>query len=66
VAIANDLEIAVRAADIVTSATLSTEQLIKGDWLQLGPHIDLIGAYRPDMREVNDADLLHFAWGQRR
>lgn len=52
-----DLESAVRAADIVTSATMSTEPLIKGDWLQAGQHIDLIGAYRPDMREADDAAL---------
>jgi ornithine cyclodeaminase/alanine dehydrogenase-like protein (mu-crystallin family) len=57
VTIADDLEQAVRAADIVTSATMSTDPLIKGDWLQPGTHVDLIGAYRPDMREVDDAAL---------
>ena len=56
--VATDLEQAVRAADIVTSATMSTDPLIKGDWLQPGQHIDLIGAYRPDMREVDDTALL--------
>lgn len=55
--VADDLEAAVRAADIVTSATMSTEPLIKGEWLQPGQHIDLIGAYRPDMREVDDIAL---------
>lgn len=58
VAIADDLEAAVRAADIVTSATMATDPLIKGDWFQPGQHIDLIGAYRPDMREVDDTALL--------
>jgi len=58
VAITEDLEAAVRAADIVTSATMSTEPLIKGAWLQAGQHVDLIGAYRPDMREVDDEALL--------
>ncbi len=58
VAIADDLETAVRAADIVTSATMSTAPLIMGDWLQPGQHIDLIGAYRPDMREADDAAIL--------
>ena len=56
--VATDLEQAVRAADIVTSATMSTDPLIRGDWLQPGQHIDLIGAYRPDMREVDDTALL--------
>lgn len=55
--IAEDLEAAVRQADIVTSATMSTTPLIQGDWLQPGQHIDLIGAYRPDMREADDAAL---------
>ena len=57
VAIAGDLETAVRGADIITSATMSTEPLIKGDWLQAGQHVDLIGAYRPDMREADDNAL---------
>ena len=57
-AIADDLETAVRQADIITSATMSTTPLIKGDWLQPGQHVDLIGAYRPDMREVDDTALL--------
>ncbi|MFD2739648.1 ornithine cyclodeaminase family protein [Sulfitobacter aestuarii] len=55
--VAEDLEVAVRGADIVTSATMSSTPLIKGDWLQPGQHIDLIGAYRPDMREADDAAL---------
>ncbi|ASP19959.1 delta(1)-pyrroline-2-carboxylate reductase [Antarctobacter heliothermus] len=54
---AEDLETAVRVADIVTSATMSTDPILKGDWFQPGQHIDLIGAYRPDMREVDDTAL---------
>lgn len=57
VTIAADLESAVKQADIVTCATMSTDPLIKGEWLQPGQHIDLIGAYRPDMREVDDTAL---------
>ena len=55
--VADDLEAAVGAADIVTSATMSTEPLLKGEWFKPGQHVDLIGAYRPDMREVDDAAL---------
>lgn len=54
VRIAPDLEAAVKEADIIASATMTSEPIIKGDWLQPGQHIDLIGAYRPDMREVDD------------
>jgi ornithine cyclodeaminase len=49
-----DLEAAVRAADIICTATMSKEPLVMGEWLQPGQHLDLIGAYRPDMREVDD------------
>lgn len=52
--VSTDLESAVRSADIVTSATMSTEPILKGKWLQPGQHIDLIGAFRPDMREADD------------
>ncbi|PZQ97823.1 MAG: ornithine cyclodeaminase [Cereibacter sphaeroides] len=52
-----DLESAVRAADIIATATMSHEPLIRGEWLQPGTHLDLIGAYRPDMREVDDETL---------
>jgi len=53
----DDLETAVAQADIIGSATMSTEPLIKGAWLKPGQHLDLIGAYRPDMREVDDEAL---------
>ena len=55
--VAADLETAVRRADIVTSATMVTEPILNGEWFQPGQHIDIIGAYRPDMREVNDAAI---------
>lgn len=54
---APDLESAVGEADIITSATMSTEPLLKGVWLRPGQHVDVIGAYRPDMREVDDEVL---------
>ena len=52
-----DLATAVQAADIICTATMSTQPLIKGAWLRPGQHLDLIGAYRPDMREVDDDAL---------
>ena len=52
--VADDLETAVRAADVICTATMATSPLIKGDWLQPGQHLDLIGAYKPGMREVDD------------
>ncbi|MEO0342594.1 MAG: ornithine cyclodeaminase [Pseudomonadota bacterium] len=52
-----DLAEAVHWADIICTATMATEPLIKGQWLRPGQHLDLIGAYRPDMREVDDNAL---------
>jgi ornithine cyclodeaminase len=57
IAIVDDLETAVRSAEIIATATMATAPLIKGAWLQPGQHLDLIGAYRPDMREVDDEAL---------
>ena len=52
-----DLAGAVSRADIINCATMSTDPVIDEAWLQDGQHINLIGAYRPDMREVNDLTL---------
>ncbi len=49
-----DLEAAVGEADIVSCATLSTAPLIQGDWLKPGQHLDLVGSFTPEMREVDD------------
>lgn len=55
--VAPDLAEAVPQADIVTCATMTVEPILRGDWLRPGQHIDLIGAYRLDMREADDAAL---------
>lgn len=52
-----DLEAAVSEADIISCATLSTEALIRGEWLQPGTHLDLVGAFRPTMRETDSQCL---------
>jgi len=55
IAIADDLEPAVREADIVSCATLSSEPLVRGAWLKTGAHVDLVGGFTPAMREADDA-----------
>jgi ornithine cyclodeaminase len=50
----DDLEAAVREADIVSCATLSTTPLVRGQWLRPGTHLDLVGAFKADMRESDD------------
>jgi ornithine cyclodeaminase/alanine dehydrogenase-like protein (mu-crystallin family) len=49
-----DLEAAVREADIVSCATLSSEPLVRGAWLRPGVHLDCVGAFKPTMRETDD------------
>ena len=50
-----DLQEALGQADIVSSATMAREPVIRGDWVRSGTHVDLIGAYKADMREGDDA-----------
>ena len=51
----DDLAAAAAAADIISTSTLSVEPLIEGQWLRPGAHLDLVGGFRPDMREADDA-----------
>ena len=50
----DDLEAAVRGAHVISCATLSREPLIRGAWLGPGQHLDLVGAFTPEMRESDD------------
>jgi ornithine cyclodeaminase len=49
------LETAVGEADIVSCATTTSDPVVFGKWLKPGVHLDLVGAYRPTMREVDGA-----------
>jgi alanine dehydrogenase len=57
IAVAEDLESAVRAADTISCATLSREPLVRGDWLRPGTHLDLVGAFTPEMHETDATAL---------
>lgn len=46
---------AVRGADLVTCATGSTMPLVLAADVTPGAHIDLVGGFRPNMREADDA-----------
>jgi len=52
-----ELRAAVEGADIISCATLATAPLIDGAWLEAGQHVDLVGAFTPEMREADDAVL---------
>jgi alanine dehydrogenase len=54
VAPTDDLQRAVNGAHVICCATPAHEPLLKGHWLPLGVHVDLVGGYTPAMREVDD------------
>lgn len=54
VSLAKDLQAAIQKADVISSATLSKEPIIKGEWLKPGVHLDLIGSHTPKTREADD------------
>jgi ornithine cyclodeaminase len=50
-----DLRTGVATADLISTATLSTAPLLQREWIRPGTHLDLVGAFRPGMREADDA-----------
>lgn len=50
----SDLESAARSADVISCATMSEAPLIRGQWLKPGAHLDLVGGFKPTMRESDD------------
>jgi ornithine cyclodeaminase len=57
VTVVNDLATACQAADIITTATMARTPVLRGDWISPGTHVDLIGAFKADMREADDTVL---------
>ena len=53
--VAKDLDHAAQHADIISCATTSREPLLRSTAIRPGTHIDLVGGFRPDMREADDA-----------
>jgi ornithine cyclodeaminase len=49
------LPAACHGADIICCATTSTVPLLQASWIKPGTHIDLVGGFRPHMREADDA-----------
>ena len=53
-----NIEEGIEKADIISCATLSPTPLVFGKKLKAGQHLDLVGAYRPDMRETDNEAIL--------
>lgn len=58
VTVVDSIEAGIAQADIISCATLSKTPLIQGQWLKPGQHLDMVGAYKPDMREADNQCLL--------
>ncbi|MDO6728798.1 ornithine cyclodeaminase family protein [Marinovum sp. 2_MG-2023] len=56
--VSDDLEAACGAADVITTLTAATQPIIFGDWLRPGTHLDLVGAFKADMRESDDRAIM--------
>ena len=55
--VAEDLDVAVARADVISCVTMSDRALVKGALLRPGAHLDLVGAYLPTLREADDDAL---------
>ncbi|MDB3990842.1 ornithine cyclodeaminase family protein [Gammaproteobacteria bacterium] len=49
----SDIKEALNVADVISCATLTQKPLIMGDWIKPGQHLDLVGAFTPDMAEAD-------------
>ncbi|MCL4107920.1 UNVERIFIED_CONTAM: hypothetical protein GTU68_016948 [Idotea baltica] len=47
----------INAADIISCATMSTQPIVLGQYLNEGTHLDLVGAFTPKMRETDDETI---------
>lgn len=52
--VSHDLDASVAEADVISCVTGSNTPLVKGALLKPGAHVDLIGAFSPQMRESDD------------
>lgn len=55
--VVDTIERKIGEVDIVSCATLSKNPLVFGKYLKPGQHIDLVGAYKRDMREADDETM---------
>ncbi len=53
----NTMEAAVRDADLIVTATSSSEPVLKRDWISHGAHLNVVGASQSFAREVDTATM---------
>ena len=59
IAAAATAEDAIRDADVITCVTTSTQPVFDGRLIKKGAHINGVGAYTPDMQEIDEYALIH-------
>ena len=47
-------ETVARESDVICTCTTASEPLFDGTWLRPGTHLNLVGAFQPETREVDD------------
>jgi len=51
------IEASVREADLIVTATSSSEPIIQRDWIAAGTHLNVVGASQPHVREIDTATM---------
>jgi alanine dehydrogenase len=59
VIVTDEVKAAVTGADIICTATTSSDPVFSGSWLKPGAHINGIGSYTPTMQEVDSETILN-------
>src|SRR5438270_2348891 len=52
-------EVCARESDVICTCTTATEPLFDGHWLRSGTHLNVVGAFQPYTREVDDETVRH-------
>jgi ornithine cyclodeaminase/alanine dehydrogenase-like protein (mu-crystallin family) len=60
--VAGSAEEAVRAADVVVTATSSVKPVLERGWLKDGAHVNVVGGRPPQMRELDTATIADSAF----
>ncbi|HZE25421.1 MAG TPA: ornithine cyclodeaminase family protein [Blattabacteriaceae bacterium] len=50
-------ETVARESDVICTCTTATSPLFDGNWLRPGTHLNLVGAFQPETREVDDISV---------
>lgn len=56
--VSHDLQTAIKQADVISVATTAKKAIIYSEFLKAGQHIDLVGAFTPQMQELDEASII--------